>query len=127
MDRCDEKLVRRALDGDTAAFATLVERYRDAAYGMGLHVLGDPHEAADAAQEALIRAWRALDQLRDPGKFCAWLCRIAANTARPVRRRKRSRNPRRTRQGRACGLAQAAIAGKPRWWRRCYPHGGRDL
>jgi RNA polymerase sigma-70 factor (ECF subfamily) len=90
LDRCDEKLVRRALDGDAAAFAALVERYRGAAYGIGLHVLSDPHEAADAAQEAFIRAWRALDQLRDAGKFSGWLCRIAANTARQRLRARRS-------------------------------------
>jgi len=90
LDRSDEELVGRALEGDTAAFAVLVERYRDAAYGIGLHVLGDPHEAADAAQEAFIRAWRALEQLRDAGKFSAWLCRIAANTARQRLRARRS-------------------------------------
>lgn len=64
------------------AFAALVERYRDAAYGIGLHVLGEPHEAADVAQDAFIRAYRCLHQLKEPSRFSAWLCRIAANLAR---------------------------------------------
>ena len=78
----DEELVRRTLEGDTLAFAALVERYRGAAYGVGLHVLGDPHEAAAVAQDTFLQAWRALSQLRDPAKFPAWLCRIAGNLAR---------------------------------------------
>jgi RNA polymerase sigma-70 factor (ECF subfamily) len=78
----DEDLVRRTLEGNTRAFAALVERYRDAAYGIGLHVLGDPHEAAEVAQDAFVRAWQALGQLREPAKFPAWLCRIAGNLAR---------------------------------------------
>jgi RNA polymerase sigma-70 factor (ECF subfamily) len=78
----DEELVRRVLDGDTAAFAELVERYRDAAFGVGLHVLGDPHAAAEVAQDAFMRAYRALGQLREPARFPAWLCTIARNLSR---------------------------------------------
>ena len=63
MKRTDEELVQQTLDGDTGAFAELVERYRDAAYGVGLHVLGDAHAAAEVAQDAFLRAWRALGQL----------------------------------------------------------------
>ena len=78
----DEELVGRALEGDAVAFAKLVERYRDAAYGIGLHVLGDPHEAAEVAQDAFVQAWKALNQLREPAKFAAWLCTITRNLAR---------------------------------------------
>lgn len=82
MKPSDAELVERTLGGDTGAFAELVERYRDAAYAIGLHVLGDPHEAAELAQDAFVQAWRALGQLREPAKFPAWLCRIAGNLAR---------------------------------------------
>lgn len=74
MKPSDEELVQRALEGDAGAFAELVERYRDAAYGIALHVLGDPHEASEVAQDAFIRAWKALGQLREPARFAAWLC-----------------------------------------------------
>ena len=50
----DEELIQRTLQGDTRAFAELVERYRDAAYGIGLHVLGNPHEAAEVVHLDLV-------------------------------------------------------------------------
>ncbi|MHC4481172.1 MAG: RNA polymerase sigma factor, partial [Planctomycetota bacterium] len=82
MSGTDGGLVERTRDGDAQAFAELVERYRDAAYGAALHVLADPSAAAEVAQDAFFRAYRCLDQLRDPGRFSAWLCRIARNLAR---------------------------------------------
>lgn len=78
----DEELVEATRAGDVHAFAGLVERDRDAAYGIGLHVLGDPHEAAEVAQDAFVQAWKALNQLREPAKFAAWLCTITRNLAR---------------------------------------------
>jgi RNA polymerase sigma-70 factor, ECF subfamily len=78
----DAELVTRAREGDNEAFGVLVGRYCDAAYGVALHVLSRPEEAADAAQEALIKAYQKLDQLRDPARFSSWLCRIALNVAR---------------------------------------------
>ena len=82
MDRTDEELVLRSQDGDTEAFAELVRRYQDAVYAIGLHVLDGPHEAAGVAQDALVRAYQCLDQLREPSRFSSWLCRIATNLAR---------------------------------------------
>lgn len=82
MRATDEALIAGTLEGDTGAFAQLVQRYHDAAYGIGLHVLGDSSEAAEVAQEAFIRAWRNLDQLKEPARFPNWLCRIAMNVAR---------------------------------------------
>jgi RNA polymerase sigma-70 factor (ECF subfamily) len=82
LERSDAELVARTLEGDTRAFAELVARYGDAAYGIGLHFTGDPHEAAQVAQNAFLRAWRGLPGLREPGKFAAWLCAIARNVAR---------------------------------------------
>jgi len=81
-DQTDSTLVERTRAGDTQAFAALVERYRDAAFGVALHVLGDPGAAAEVAQDAFFRAYRCLDQLREPQRFAAWLHRIATNLAR---------------------------------------------
>ncbi len=86
----DEELVEATRAGDVHAFAELVERYRDAAYGIALHVLGEPGEAAEAAQDAFFRAYRCLSQLRDSARFSAWLCRIALNLARRRLARRRS-------------------------------------
>jgi len=69
----DSELVKRALAGQRSAFAELVDRYRDAACAVAYHYLGDFEEAQDAAQEAFVRAYLRLRQLREPGKFGARL------------------------------------------------------
>jgi RNA polymerase sigma-70 factor (ECF subfamily) len=86
----DEELVEATRAGDVHAFAGLVERYRDAAYGTALHVLAEPCEAAEVAQDAFIRAYWNLPQLREPSRFSAWLCRIAMNLARRRLARRRT-------------------------------------
>ena len=82
MDGTDEELVLRTRTGDTSAFAELVRRYRDAAYGAAWSVIGEACEATEVAQDALFRAYRRLDQLREPSRFAGWLCRITMNLAR---------------------------------------------
>ncbi len=86
MDRSDENLVRATLDGDQDAFNVLANRYRDAAFGIAFHHLGDAETARDAAQEALVAAYVDLPMLRDPSRFRPWFSRIAATTALRLRR-----------------------------------------
>lgn len=74
-------LVERAQDGDDTAFEILLLRYQDAVYRIALRILRDPGDARDAAQEALVTAWRKLPDLRDPAVFGAWLKRIAGRRA----------------------------------------------
>jgi RNA polymerase sigma-70 factor, ECF subfamily len=74
-------LVERAQDGDDTAFELLLLRYQDTVYRIALRILRDPGDARDAAQEALIAAWRKLPELRDPEVFGAWLKRIAGRRA----------------------------------------------
>lgn len=74
-------LVERAQDGDDRAFEDLVRRYQDTVYRIALRVLRDPADARDAAQEALITAWRRLPELADPRSFPAWLNRIVGRRA----------------------------------------------
>jgi DNA-directed RNA polymerase specialized sigma24 family protein len=69
-----------------AAFGVIVERYQDAAYGYALAALGDPHLAWDAAQEAFLTAYYALDQLLSPEAFPGWLRRIVRTRCRHLRR-----------------------------------------
>ena len=73
------ELVQRAREGDLEAFGLLVERFQDAVYGTAYALLGDFHDAQDVAQEAFIRAWCRLAELRDPDRFAGWLYRIARN------------------------------------------------
>lgn len=67
--------------GDTEAFRRLVERYSDRAYGLALRMLGSPEEAEETAQDAFVRAWRALPRFRGDSRFSTWLYRIVARRA----------------------------------------------
>lgn len=77
----DGALVERALDGDGRALDALVSRHHAAVYAVAYRVLGDPDAAADAAQDAFVRALSALAGFRSESSFRTWLLRIAANTA----------------------------------------------
>jgi RNA polymerase sigma-70 factor (ECF subfamily) len=73
--------VQRARAGDTEAFRKLVERHRDRAYGLAFRMLGSAPEAEEAAQDAFLRAWRALPQFRGESAFSTWLHRIVVRRA----------------------------------------------
>jgi len=77
----DRALVERARAGDRAAFQVLVERHQDRAYAVALRITRSPTEAAEAAQEALVRAWLALPGFRGDAAFGTWLHRVVARRA----------------------------------------------
>lgn len=86
----DPALIAAARRGDLTAFNTLVLQFQDAVYSLAYRLMGDRDTAADAAQEAVIVAWRRLDSYRG-GSFRAWLLRITANHCYDeFRRRKRA-------------------------------------
>jgi RNA polymerase sigma-70 factor (ECF subfamily) len=70
-------------------FVRLADRELDRAYRLAGLILGNRHEAEDATQDALIRAWTAYPQLRNPGDFQAWFDRILVNVCRDRIRRRR--------------------------------------
>ncbi|MDQ3894631.1 MAG: DUF151 domain-containing protein [Actinomycetota bacterium] len=82
----DDELVAAALAGEPAAFAALAERNRARVEAVVERMVGD--DAEDVVQEALLRAYLGLSQLRDPARFGAWLCGIAANLAKMRLRRR---------------------------------------
>ncbi len=63
------------------AFGELVNRFYDAAYHWAFTILGDAHQAQDAAQEAFVSAFQSLEQLREPLAFPAWLRQIVVSQA----------------------------------------------
>lgn len=81
-------LVARAVRGDRAAFGTLVERYAAVARRVARAVLGNPEDADDAAQDAMLSALVKLDQYDPRRPFGPWLLRIVANAATDRRRRR---------------------------------------
>lgn len=87
------ELVEQAMQGDRDAFATLVGRSLRRLVGTAGLILQDPAGADDAAQEALIRAWRDLPKLRDPDRFDRWLYRLLVRACHDQRRRSRNELP----------------------------------
>jgi RNA polymerase sigma-70 factor (ECF subfamily) len=77
----DRQLVDAVLLGNSEAFRVLVDRVSPSVIGVSRRILGDPDEAQDVAQEAFIRAYRALATFRGDGAFGAWVSRIAARLA----------------------------------------------
>ncbi len=88
----EQDLVRLAIGGDDAAFGELVRIHQHEVYTVALRMVTDRDLANDVAQEAFVRAWRAIGQFRGDAKFSTWMHRIAVNTALTHReRRKRTR------------------------------------
>ena len=84
----DQELVASCKQGSQDAFGRLVDKYWASVVGTVLPLLSDPDDVEDAAQEAFIRAYRCLDDLKDPDKFPAWLHTIARNAARKMLRQR---------------------------------------
>jgi RNA polymerase sigma factor (sigma-70 family) len=99
----DAELIERAGRGDVEAYAELVGRYQELAFRTAYLVTRDSDEAADAAQQAFIKAHGALRRFRAGAAFRPWLLRIVANEARNRRRS----------AGRRGGLALRAAQSRP--------------
>ena len=85
----DAALVTQTLAGNRGAFSALVSRYGASVQRLCIRLLGDPVEAQDVAQEAILQAFLGLSRLQQPDRFGAWLHAIAANIARSALRRQR--------------------------------------
>ena len=93
MPQSDVEFVQKALAGDLNAFGQLVNKYQGAVYGLAFHLVGNFADAQDLAQEAFIKAFQNLSQLKDYTKFAYWLKQITANTChRWLRQRQRERS-----------------------------------
>ena len=88
-DPDDEALVLRAQAGDPAAFEELVTRHRGRLFAMIRQMVKNEADAWDLAQEAFIKAWKALPRFEVKARFSTWLYRIAHNTVYDWMRRKR--------------------------------------
>lgn len=86
VNRDDATLARAAQGGDQNAFTALVERYRNAVYGIAYDQLRHFEQARDAAQETFIHAYLRLRDLRTPEKFAPWLYQMTVNECRMRRR-----------------------------------------
>ncbi|MCX8003660.1 MAG: RNA polymerase sigma factor RpoE [Burkholderiaceae bacterium] len=78
----DQVLVERVQRGDKRAFELLVAKYQRKIFRLLSRLIRDPAEIEDVAQEAFIKAYRALPNFRGESAFYTWLYRIAINTAK---------------------------------------------
>jgi RNA polymerase sigma-70 factor (ECF subfamily) len=78
----DRQLVERVQRGDKRAFELLVAKYQRKIFRLLSRLIRDPGEVEDVAQEAFIKAYRALPNFRGDSAFYTWLYRIAINTAK---------------------------------------------
>jgi RNA polymerase sigma-70 factor (ECF subfamily) len=90
LERNERHLIAAAQTGEHAAFAKLVDAYQSTLYNAAYRILSDKEAAADATQEALLSAYRALKTFRG-GSFKAWMLRIVTNTCYDQLRRKQRR------------------------------------
>jgi RNA polymerase sigma-70 factor (ECF subfamily) len=101
----EEALIERARRGDSVAFETLVVAYQSLAFRTAFVIVGDAADAEEAAQDAFVKAYRALGRFRRGEPFRPWLLTIVANEARNRRRARRRRT--------ALALREAEEPGAP--------------
>jgi RNA polymerase sigma-70 factor (ECF subfamily) len=91
--RTDAELATACGNGHPAAFGELVLRHQDRAYNLAYRLTGSHEDAADAVQEAFLKAYRAMPSFRRQSSFYTWLFRILVNEVRSKRRSGASRRP----------------------------------
>ena len=88
----DIRIVRSVQEGQTEAFAGLVDRHSKRVYAVLMRLVADPQTAEELAQETFVRAYQGLANFRGESRFGTWLVQIAVNLARDhIRGRQRSR------------------------------------
>ncbi|MGD8321091.1 MAG: sigma-70 family RNA polymerase sigma factor [Gemmatimonadota bacterium] len=90
----ESQVIRQAADGDARAIRTLYDRYAPRVFAVVRRIAGDDELAQDYAQEAWIRAIRALPSFRGDARFSTWLHRIAVNSALQALRKSQTRHKR---------------------------------
>ncbi len=81
MDDSDNDLAEKVLDGDTAAYRTIVDRHKARIFYLGLRFFHNNEDAEDFAQEVFVRAYKKLYSFRGEVPFGAWIYRLAFNCA----------------------------------------------
>lgn len=90
VEREEAMLIAKSQQGDVEAFGELVAIYEKQVYSVAYRFMGNPEDASDLAQEAFVRAFRAIKSFRGEASFKTWLYHIIANVCRDeLRKRKR--------------------------------------
>lgn len=94
MEISDQNLVTDVLEGNTEAFAHIVERYKVQIYNLMYRFSNTPEDAADLTQEVFCRAFERLGQYQERSQFFSWLYTLAMNHARDWYRKRNTRQVR---------------------------------
>ena len=86
------ELVRKSQFGDKAAFEQLVIRHQELVFSLAYKLTGNREMANDVAQEAFIRAWKAIEKFRGDSTFSTLIYRITVNTAWTLRKKAKKHN-----------------------------------
>ena len=86
------EFVRKSQFGDKAAFEQLVIRHQELVFSLAYKLTGNREMANDVAQEAFIRAWKAIEKFRGDSTFSTWIYRITVNTAWTLRKKAKKHN-----------------------------------
>jgi RNA polymerase sigma-70 factor (ECF subfamily) len=81
-DESDATYARRVQEGDRSAFRVLVERYEGMVFDLAHQYADSPEDAEDLAQDAFLRAYRRIGDLKSPSRFSSWLYGIVLNRCR---------------------------------------------
>ena len=86
-DISNAELVKKSQLGDKSAFEELVRRHQELVFSLAYKLTGNRELANDVAQEAFIRAWKAIQKFRGDSTFSTWIYRITVNTAWTLRKK----------------------------------------
>ncbi len=86
-DVSNSELVKKSQLGDKSAFEELVKRHQELVFSLSFKLTGNRELANDVAQEAFIRAWKAIEKFRGDSTFGTWIYRITVNTAWTLRKK----------------------------------------
>lgn len=106
----DADLLRMHVDGDPDAFGTLFKRHKDRLWAVAIRTLGDPEDAADALQDAMVSAFRRAASFRGDSAVTTWLHRIVVNACLDRMRRSAARP---TASGQDQDALDALASGRP--------------
>jgi len=84
----DNQIIEKVLEGNSGAYALIVDRYKDLVYSVVLKIVKSREEAEEVAQDTFLKAYHALPAFKREARFSTWLFRIAYNTAISRTRRK---------------------------------------
>ena len=87
----ESRLIQRASDGDASAFNTLMGMHERRMYAVALRMCGNPEDAQDCLQEAMLRIYRAISGFKAQSSFSTWVYRVTMNTCLDELRRRRNK------------------------------------